>query len=402
MGRFLCRVKKVATTNTNKHSQRRVIVIVPLVPEYRRALYAQLHDRLKRHDIDFVVMSGEPSPRIRDRSDRILEDWSRPLTSKWIQVWGKEIGFRTLGYRGLTPYDYVIVEQALKNMETYPLLALMKLGRIHLAMWGHGDTYSVTQSKSLRKLKILIAKSCERVFVYTEMGSQYLIKSGVEEGGITILNNSIDTETLSNDLDLVTDIEKAHLKSKYDLTEGRTALFIGGVDKSKGIPFLVNAAKSIAQIDPTFRLLIVGEGSMSKKLKTTLDPNGPIFLLGRRTGREKAIALSCANVLTVPEWIGLVSVDSLVSGVPIVSTDHPSHSPEKEYLVDGETAVFSNHNVIDYAQAVYDVLSDPVRLQSMRAKCLSEARNHSFNDYVDRFEVGILDWIRASDPSFIS
>jgi glycosyltransferase involved in cell wall biosynthesis len=77
-----------------------------------------------------------------------------------------------------------------------------------------------------------------------------------------------------------------------------------------------------------------------------------VRILGRLDGRAQALALRCADVLAVPEWIGLVAVDSLVAGVPLVSTDHPSHSPERDYLADGVTSVFSAHRVDDYADAL--------------------------------------------------
>lgn len=242
-----------------RSSHKRVFIIHPLVPEYRQALYEHLYQRLQRHDIELIVLNGEPSPRIRDRHDRIHASWSKSVHTQWFRIGSKELGYRSIRYSDFSLNDYVIVEQALKNIETFPLLFLRLRGRIHLGMWGHGKTYSVKQSHVVRKIKTWITGFSERIFVYTENGKRYLLQSGLPSEQLWVLNNSIDTDQLKSDLASVTDDEILEFETKHGLTTGHTGIFIGGVDESKGIDFLVASAKLISDLDPQFRLLIVGE-----------------------------------------------------------------------------------------------------------------------------------------------
>jgi glycosyltransferase involved in cell wall biosynthesis len=112
-------------------------------------------------------------------------------------------------------------------------------------------------------------------------------------------------------------------------------------------------------------------------------------------GHHKALALAACDVLAVPEWIGLVAVDSLVAGRPIVTTDHHSHSPESEYLRNGITATFSEHDPVSYAHELRSLLLDQPRLERMRAACLAESAEYSLSRMVDSFAVGIRAWAVA-------
>jgi glycosyltransferase involved in cell wall biosynthesis len=317
----------------NSHSQaegvwkKRVIIIHPLVPEYRRTLYEQMYWRLQRHGIELIVLNGNPSPRIRDRGDRIDAPWSRRVKTRWFRIGKKEIGYRSIKFRDLSIRDYVIIEQALKNLESLPLLLLMLLGKIHLGMWSHGKTYSIKQHLMLQRIKTWVTAYSERVFVYTDKGKDYLVQSGLGSDKIYVLNNSIDTDGLKRDLASVTKNEIEEFRRKHALFEGHVGIFIGGVDDSKGIDFLVSAARKICEFDSQFRLLIVGEGAARDRIASQLSAPEPIVFTGRLIGREKAIALRSAQLMLIPEWIGLVAVDSLVAGVPIISCYHFSHSP---------------------------------------------------------------------------
>jgi hypothetical protein len=53
-----------------------------------------------------------------------------------------------------------------------------------------------------------------------------------------------------------------------------------------------------------------------------------------------------------PGRIGLVAVDALVLGVPILTTDWPFHAPEVEVLVEGQSRLTSANDVKSYVGLV--------------------------------------------------
>jgi hypothetical protein len=109
-------------------------------------------------------------------------------------------------------------------------------------------------------------------------------------------------------------------------------------------------------------------------------------------GVDKALALKAADVLAIPEGIGLVAIDSLTSGRPIVSTRHQSHGPEHEYLEDGTTCVYSAHQSEAYAEAMASLLINRQRLTAMQHACFVRSGDFSIQGMVDRFVEGVVAW----------
>lgn len=371
----------------------RVVVIHPFVQVYRRALYERIYDRLAEQGRDLVVVWNEPPPRLRARGDSMEAEWTRRVPARWIRVGEREMAYRRLGDLRLTPADLVIVEQAVKNLESYPLLLRRRGLGPGVAMWGHGRSFSTTQSAPLAAVKQWLTARSEWFFSYTQAGADHVIEHGFPAHRVSVLNNTIDTGELDARLRDARGVQE--YQRLHGLTPGCTALFLGGVDKSKGIDFLLKAAQIAADRLQGFTLLIAGQGDDLQKVIELENKGGPVRALGRVDGLHKAQALAASDVLAIPEWIGLVAVDSLVSRRPIVSTDHHSHSPERGYLVDGVTAVFVEHDPVTYAHALVSLLLDRDRLQAMRAACRADAGRYSLDATVDSFMAGIEDWSEA-------
>ena len=59
--------------------------------------------------------------------------------------------------------DHVIVEQAIKNLETYPLVLRRTVsGGPRIAMWGQGRSFSTAQSPCEASFKQWLTRRCDR------------------------------------------------------------------------------------------------------------------------------------------------------------------------------------------------------------------------------------------------
>jgi len=67
---------------------------------------------------------------------------------------------------------------------------------------------------------------------------------------------------------------------------------------------------------------------MAAEVRARQERGGPIVWLGRVDDHDKAIALHAADLLLIPESVGLVAVDSLAAQVPLVTTELRSCCPE--------------------------------------------------------------------------
>jgi len=261
-------------------------------------------------------------------------------------------------------------------------------------MWGHGRSYSTPQGPRASDLKQYLTRRSQWFFAYTQAGADHVISNGFPATRVSVLNNTIDTDSLRRDLQAISDDDVEAFSRRHGLAPGRTALFLGGVDRAKGIDFLLESAHLAAQLLPGFVLLVGGSGAQLSDVQAAERSGAPVRALGRLDGPEKALALRSADVLALPSSIGLVAVDSLVSRVPIVTRDNSTHGPEADYLEDGVTSIRlgSEAGASGYAHALVNLLEDPTRLATMRKACAGEATKYSLDRMVDAFVEGVLAW----------
>ncbi len=312
-----------------------------------------------------------------------------PTPTTWVRVRGKDVALRRIPHNT----DLVIVEQAIKNVETYPLLARKSLDGPSVAMWGHGRSYSTPQGPALAATKQFLTRRCDWFFAYTQPGADHVISHGFPAARVSVLNNTIDTGALRRDLDSVSADDAAAFSRQQGLTPGRTALFLGGVDSAKGIDFLLESAVEAEKRLPGFILLVGGAGDQLDDVGQAQRAGAPIRALGRLDGHAKALALRAADVMAIPSSVGLVAVDSLVAGVPITTRANGTHGPEADYLTP-EVAVrlAATTDAAGYAQAITDLLADPVRLAEMGSRCRAEAARYGLDHMIDAFVEGVLAW----------
>jgi glycosyltransferase involved in cell wall biosynthesis len=369
--------------------------VQPYVPEYRVPFFRALRQDLSSVGVALAVAAAGADSVATLRSDDFTST-SSDLTLREISL---SLGHRTLLYRSLRPAvtkfrpDLVVVEQAIKNLETWPLILGSSLGSgPRVAMWGQGRSYSTGQSRLAAATKQWLTRRSDWFFSYTEAGAAHVIAGGFPSERVTVLRNSTDTTELRRDLLSISESDVWDFQSRWGLTPGRVGLFMGGVDEHKGIPFLLDSAKRIAELLPGFRLMIAGSGSLADTVKKADRVGGSIVYLSRVSGLEKALALAAADVLLVPEWVGLVAVDALAAGKPVVTTDHSSHSPEVEYLASGETALFARHDVESYSRAAAQLLLDVKELDRMSLAARLAGDAFSIEAMAGAFARGVVSW----------
>lgn len=350
----------------------RLLIVQPYVPGYRVPLFSEMKQSLAARGIELAIAAAEPEDIQRQRGD------DRTTLSADYRIRSRQLsmGQKTLSWRDLSPAlqaydpDLLIVEQAIKNLEAWrPLIWQHLGGHTRVAMWGQGRSYSTKQSRAEAGVKQWLTRRASWFFAYTPAGAEYVVDRGFPSDRVTVLWNSSDTETLRRDLASLTRGDVDRFRRDWNLKPGKTGLFLGGVDQRKGIPFLLESARLVAKCVPGFTLLIAGAGDMSDVVKREAAAGSPVQPLGRIEGREKALALAASDVLMIPEWVGLVAVDALTANKPVVTTDHPSHSPEIDYLTIGVNAEMTPHDSHAYSQAVIESLNrqNSVRQEVMTA-----------------------------------
>lgn len=186
--------------------------------------------------------------------------------------------------------------------------------------------------------QILTARARKIVSISQGLKDFYTEK-GVASEKILVAHDGVDLEKF----DVIESKSKARSALGIDL-EKSTVMYIGRIDRWKGVHVLLEATKILKEI----KVVVVGEGNLSDELEEKY-PN--VMFLGSRPYRDLPTNQQAADVLVIPNS-GKSEVSRLytsplkvfahmMSGIPVVASDLPSLreilSEETAILVDPDS-----------------------------------------------------------------
>jgi len=164
------------------------------------------------------------------------------------------------------------------------------------------------------------------------------------------------------------------------LTE-KVVVGAGRLERSKGFDILVAAWAQVAAAHPDWRLRIYGDGSQRKELEQQIDELGlreSVSLEGFSTSLQAEMAKGSLFVLSSrAEGYGMVLVEAMACGVPVVSTDCPA-GPRDIITPGVDGLLVPNKDVDALAGAIIEMieLDDDTR-RKMATAALAKADERS-------------------------
>lgn len=365
----------------------RVAIVHPWFPQYRKPFFDEIIALGSNIGIEIDVFHGAPPPEWNDRGDSVSETYATPMHTKFFGLRGRHLVYKSpwaVWNRG--PYDVLILEQAVRNLETYAFLFHRR--RTRIAFWGHGKTFTTEVGRFQELVKQFLTKRGHWFFAYTPSGGRAVSDAGFCADRITIVQNSVDSASLETSIAGISIEDRQAFDKKYDL-KGKTGLFIGGLDTSKRLDFLIEASDRVYATDNEFRLIVAGRGSLQGFIERAASERPWLLYLGSLFGEEKAMAMAASDVLLMPGRVGLVAVDSFASATPIITTDWPWHAPEFEYLEADHNAVVTENDVISYSNAITNTLKDSKALHRLREAASESARKYTVAKMASNFVHGL-------------
>ncbi len=102
-------------------------------------------------------------------------------------------------------------------------------------------------------------------------------------------------------------------------------LFVGRIEKRKGLIYLLKAYKILEKKIQNIRLIIVGEGELKENAKSWAKENNlkEVYFEGEKTGKELASYFTTSDIFCAPsifgESFGLIILEAMASGLPVVA-----------------------------------------------------------------------------------
>lgn len=336
----------------------RVLYAQPYVPEYRRRLFDELAARLEDGGDSLVVASGTPSGQQALRRDTARGRWQVELPSRSLATPLGEFKYRS----GLRPLlraaDACVMELDVGNLNAW--LALTDRDRPPLVLWGHGKSYTTPGRRLPERLKVLMARRADHVMTYSPSGREHLLARGLAPESVTAVGNSTDTRALRRALAerRTRPLDRAESFGGLPVRGRTVAMFVGGLDGDKRIPFLVEAARAAHRLDPRFLLLVAGSGADAGLVRQAAE-EGCLAWIPTADHDALADLAAVSRALWMPGRVGLVAVDAMALEVPVFSTDFPYHAPEFEFLTAGVNLHVLPDDPLGYARQALLAMQAP-------------------------------------------
>lgn len=168
--------------------------------------------------------------------------------------------------------------------------------------------------------------------------------------------------------------ERSTLTSKVAVAAGR-------LETSKGFDLLVSAWRDVAAKHPDWTLRIFGDGSKREELDRQIDElglRGQVTLEGHSTSLQSEMAKASLFVLSSrAEGYGMVLVEAMACGVPVVSTNCPT-GPRDIITPGVDGLLVPNKDVDALARAIVEMIElDEDTRRKMGEAALAKAEERS-------------------------
>jgi glycosyltransferase involved in cell wall biosynthesis len=363
-----------------------IAFIQPFVPSYRRGLFDAIARRLEQEGLELEVWHAQPKGIVASRRNSVTGSWSVPIKQHRLSIRRRNVTFRPV-YRDAKRVRAVVTGLASSSLETYQLAADKN---VNMMLWGHGRNYTAGNNAVDGRLEGWLCTRATHVFTYTQQGAEHLVEAGVPREKISTVVNTTDTVRLREGKAGATPADIDAVRQRLDIAaDAEVALFVGAFDVPKRLPFLFEAADLIKKSRPDFVLLLAGAGPLDEYVAAEAAKRDYVRLAGRLEIDELALASNLVDLILIPGRVGLVAVDSLALGIPLVTTDYPFHAPEAEYL-DKENSVWTADDEAGYAAGIVEILADKEKLNALKARAAADGLLYSAERSAENFVNGIL------------
>jgi D-inositol-3-phosphate glycosyltransferase len=210
-----------------------------------------------------------------------------------------------------------------------------------------------------------MAAECDRVIATTEREKQFL------NHYYNVSSSKISVIPCGVNLDLFRPMDKSYSRKSLGIGEGKIILFVGRIERLKGINQIIKALPYLAERKP--RLIIVGEdgnrqGEMSslKSLAVNQGVADCVSFSGLIDYQKLPMYYSAADVCVLPSYyesFGLVPLEALACGTPVVATN-----------------VGDLQNIIIQGETGYVIPENTSQMLSSKIKLILEDSNPTFNN----------------------
>jgi phosphatidylinositol alpha-mannosyltransferase len=252
-----------------------------------------------------------------------------------------------------------------------------------LACWAAKGPIVATWHSSMDRSRVILSLAKLAQTVMEKVSARIAVSPAARQtmmehlgGDAVIIPNGVDVQAFAD----------ATPMPGWEATN-KSLVFFGRVDESrKGLTVLLQALPKIRQTFPELKLLIAGPGDCDDLLDDLADEDrAMITQLGLVDELDKPNVYASGTIYVAPntggESFGIVLLEAMASGTPVIASDLPAF---RRVLQDGECGkLFINEDSESLAQAVIDLLNDSVQRDKLHTAGLARVREFDWDIVAD-------------------
>ena len=198
-------------------------------------------------------------------------------------------------------------------------------------------------------------------------------------GYYNIIPNGIDIQHFSPDVPPID-----------ELCDGKqNILFVGRMEKRKGLNYLLEAYKQVKQEIPNSRLIVVGPGTRSRskyEKQVRRSKLEDVVFIGYASYNDLPRYYKTADIYCSPatgrESFGIVLLEAMAVGKPVVASNIEGYANVVTHDVDGLLVPPKDKRLL--AQALISLMSDASLRQQMGANGILKAKRYSWESIAQK------------------
>jgi glycosyltransferase involved in cell wall biosynthesis len=167
------------------------------------------------------------------------------------------------------------------------------------------------------------------------------------------------------------------LRTRENWQDDKVMVSIGRLAPEKNWETLLKAAGKVYQAHADLRVVLIGDGPDKKKLQklaTELGIEERVNFTGELPFEETSTYLKAADIFgfaSVTETQGLVTMEAMAAGLPVVAVDA---SGTRDIVDNGEQGFLVPNEVDALAASINQLMESPEKMRRFRFKALEKAK----------------------------
>jgi 1,2-diacylglycerol 3-alpha-glucosyltransferase len=211
---------------------------------------------------------------------------------------------------------------------------------------------------------------CQHIIIPSKSMKEILVRDYGLRDHYTVIPTGIDLESYHT-------ADGKALRARMGWQDYKVLVSTGRLAKEKNWPTLLKAAKKVYHEHPDLRVVLIGDGAQKVTLQEQASELGiaeQVTFMGELPFSEVITYLKAADLFgfaSVSETQGLVTMEAMAAGLPVVAVDG---SGTRDIVDNGEQGFLVRNDADELAASINRLLESPEMRQRFHIRALEKAK----------------------------